>query len=162
MAQLQGAMPTNAEGENTMAKENVGKFYEKLAQDAALAEKLNALDKDFAEKNGTSADDAAMREKAVEAIIIPLAKEVGLPFTLEELKEYEQEQMKNMTLSEDELDQVAGGKRKWSKSGKGTTTAAGAYCAFLGVGFGKTERKGNTAYCFLLGGSNGPIGGGSE
>ena len=74
-----------------MAKENVAKFYEKLAEDAALAEKLNALDKDFAEKNGSSAEDAAMREKAVDAIIIPLAKEIGLPFTLEELKEYEQE-----------------------------------------------------------------------
>ena len=98
-----------------MAKENVGKFYEKLAQDAALAEKLNALDKDFAEKNEGSADDAAMREKAVEAVIIPLAEEVGLPFTLEELKEYEQEQMKNMTLSDGELDQVAGGavRLKW-------------------------------------------------
>ena len=145
-----------------MAKENVGKFYDKLAQDAALAEKLNALDKDFAEKNGTSVDDAAMREKAVDAIIIPLAKEIGLPFTLEELKEYEQEQMKNMTLSEDELDQVAGGRKKQQKSGKSDRTGAGAYCAFLGVGFGKTTRKGNTAYCFLLGGSDGPIGGGSE
>ena len=145
-----------------MAKENVGKFYDKLARDAALAEKLNAMDKDFAEKNGASADDAAMREKAVAAVVIPLAKEAGLPFTLEELKEYEQEQMKNMTLSEDELDQVAGGRKKQQKSGKSDRTGAGAYCAFLGVGFGKTERKGNTAYCFLLGGSDGPIGGGSE
>ena len=145
-----------------MAKENVGKFYEKLAQDAALAEKLNALDKDFAEKNGASSDDATMREKAVEAIIIPLAKEVGLPFTLEELKEYEQEQVKEMNLSEDELDQVAGGRKKLPASGKGGSKGGRAYCAFLGVGFGKTERKGNTAYCFLLGGSDGPIGGGSE
>ena len=146
-----------------MAKANAGKFYEKLAKDAALAEKLNEMDKDFAEKNGTSADDAAMREKAVEAIIIPLAKEVGLPFTLEELKEYEQEQLKEMNLSEDELDQVAGGRKKWPKDGDGGgRTGAGAYCAFLGVGFGKTTRKGNTAYCFLLGGSDGPIGGGSE
>ena len=146
-----------------MAKENVAKFYEKLAEEAALAEKLNALDKDFAEKNGASADDAAMREKAVEAVIVPLAKEVGLPFTLDELKEYEQEQLKEMNLSEDELDQVAGGKRHNAKFGTGgDRTGAGAYCAFLGVGFGKTKRKGNTAYCFLLGGSNGPIGGGSE
>ena len=144
-----------------MAKENVGKFYDKLAQDAALAEKLNALDKDFAEKNGASADDAAMREKAVDAIIIPLAKEVGLPFTIEELKEYEQEQMKNMTISDDELDQVAGG-RKSKFMGSSRKKDGGAYCAFLGVGFGKTERKGNTAYCFLLGCSDGPIGGGSE
>ena len=144
-----------------MAKENVGKFYEKLAQDAALAEKLNALDKDFAEKNGTSVDDAAMREKAVEAIIIPMAEEVGLPFTLEELKEYEQEQLKEMNLSEDELDQVAGGKRKYHGPAA-NNSKGGALCAFLGVGFGKTERKGTTAYCFLLGGSDGPIGGGSE
>lgn len=144
-----------------MAKENVGKFYEKLARDAALAEKLNALDKDFAEKNGPSTDDAAMREKAVEAIIIPLAKEVGLPFTLEELKEYEQEQLKEMNLSEDELDQVAGGKRKYHGPAA-NNSKGGALCAFLGVGFGKTERKGTTAYCFLLGGSDGPIGGTNE
>ena len=144
-----------------MAKANVGKFYEKLAQDAALAEKLNALDKDFAEKNGASADDAAMREKAVEAIIIPMAEEVGLPFTLEELKEYEQEQLKEMNLSEDELDQVAGGKRKYHGPAA-NNSKGGALCAFLGVGFGKTERKGTTAYCFLLGGSDGPIGGTNE
>ena len=144
-----------------MAKENVGKFYEKLAQDAALAEKLNALDKDFAEKNEGSADDIAFREKAVAAIVIPLAKEVGLPFTLEELKEYEQEQLKEMNLSEDELEQVAGGRRKYHGPAE-NNSKGGALCAFLGVGFGKTERKGNTAYCFILGGSDGPIGGGSE
>ena len=146
-----------------MAKENVGKFYDKLAQDAALAEKLNALDKKFADTNEGSADDIAFREKAVAAIVIPLAEEVGLPFTLEELKEYEQEQLKEMNLSEDELDQVAGGQRHHRKFGDGDgRSAGGAYCAFLGVGFGKTERKGNTAYCFLLGCSDGPIGGGSE
>ena len=144
-----------------MAKENVGKFYEKLAQDAALAEKLNALDKDFAEKNGASADDAAMREKAVDAIIIPLAKEVGLPFTLEELKEYEQDQMKNMTLSEDELDQVAGGHPgHHGPSGGGSDGSTGINaCAYLGVGFGKTKKNGKYAFCFILGGSNGPVAG---
>ena len=144
-----------------MAKENVGKFYEKLAQDAALAEKLNALDKKFADTNEGSADDIAFREKAVAAIVIPLAEEVGLPFTLEELKEYEQEQLKEMNLSEDELDQVAGGKRKYHGPAA-NNSKGGALCAFLGVGFGKTERKGTTAYCFLLGGSDGPIGGTNE
>ena len=143
-----------------MAKENVGKFYEKFAQDAALAEKLNALDKDFAEKNGTAADDAAMREKAVEAIVIPLAKEVGLPFTLEELKEYEQDQMKEMNLSEDELDQVAGGRSnplgRPSDDKPGYSSAA---CAIVGVGIGvvKDKKRKNTAACFLLGFSNGRV-----
>ena len=146
-----------------MAKENVAKFYEKLAQDAALAEKLNEMDKAFVEKNEAPADgaDLAFREKAAEAVIIPLAKEAGLPFTLEELKEYEQEQVKNKALSEDELEQVAGGKKRKRRRGR-SNTSGNAYCAFLGVGFGKTERKGNTAYCFLLGGSDGPIGGDSE
>ena len=137
-----------------MAKANVGKFYDKLAQDAALAEKLNALDKDFAEKNGTSVDDAAMREKAAEAIILPLAQEVGLPFTLDELKEYEQEQLKGLNLSEDELEQVAGGVPKNTNSRNGVNA-----CAYIGVGFGRTKKDGKTAFCLLLGGSNGPVAG---
>ena len=144
-----------------MAKENVGKFYDKLAQDAALAEKLNALDKKFADTNEGSADDIAFREKAVEAIVIPLAEEVGLPFTLEELKEYEQEQLKEMTLSEDELDQVAGGdwykyeNNKRNRKGKKGGTAAA--CAFIGVGVGKVKSGKKTAFCIFVGISNGPI-----
>ena len=137
-----------------MAKANVGKFYEKLAKDAALAEKLNEMDKDFAEKNGTSADDAAMREKAAEAIILPLAQEVGLPFTLDELKEYEQEQLKGLNLSEDELEQVAGGVPKNTNSRNGVNA-----CAYIGVGFGRTKKDGKIAFCILFGGSNGPVAG---
>ena len=137
-----------------MAKANVGKFYEKLAQDAALAEKLNEMDKNFAEKNGTSAEDAAMREKAAEAIILPLAQEVGLPFTLDELKEYEQEQLKGLNLSEDELEQVAGGVPKNTNSRNGVNA-----CAYIGVGFGRTKKDGKVAFCILFGGSNGPVAG---
>ena len=137
-----------------MAKANAGKFYEKLAKDAALAEKLNEMDKDFAEKNGTSADDAAMREKAAEAIILPLAQEVGLPFTLDELKEYEQEQLKGLNLSEDELEQVAGGVPKNTNSRNGVNA-----CAYIGVGFGRTKKDGKVAFCILFGGSNGPVAG---
>ena len=137
-----------------MAKANAAKFYEKLQNDAALAEKLNALDKDFAEKNGTSADDAAMREKAAEAIILPLAQEVGLPFTLDELKEYEQEQLKGLNLSEDELEQVAGGVPKNTNSRNGVNA-----CAYIGVGFGRTKKDGKIAFCILFGGSNGPVAG---
>ena len=137
-----------------MAKENVGKFYDKLQEDVALAEKLNALDKDFAEKNEGSADDIAMREKAAEAIILPLAQEVGLPFTLDELKEYEQEQLKGLNLSEDELEQVAGGVPKNTNSRNGVNA-----CAYIGVGFGRTKKDGKTAFCLLLGGSNGPVAG---
>ena len=137
-----------------MAKENVGKFYEKLAQDAALAEKLNALDKKFADTNEGSADDIAFREKAVAAIVIPLAEEVGLPFTLEELKEYEQEQMNNMTLSEDELDQVAGGA---AKIGPGDGPSMGGNGMLACVGFGIAKKNGKKGFCALIGGSTGPV-----
>ena len=140
-----------------MAKANVGKFYEKLAQDAALAEKLNEMDKKFVDTNEGSADDIAFREKAVAAIVIPLAEEVGLPFTLEELKEYEQEQLKGLNLSEDELEQVAGGVRGVPKN---TNSRNGVNaCAYIGVGFGRTKKDGKTAFCLLLGGSNGPVAG---
>ena len=141
-----------------MAKANAAKFYEKLAKDAALAAKLNEMDKNFAEKNGTSADDIAFREKAVAAIVIPLAEEVGLPFTLEELKEYEQDQMNNMTLSEDELDQVAGGKEPKGRGENGKPSYKAA-CAIVGVGIGvvKDKKRKNTAACFLLGFSNGRV-----
>ena len=137
-----------------MAKANAAKFYEKLQNDAALAEKLNEMDKNFAEKNGTSAEDAAMREKAAEAIILPLAQEVGLPFTLDELKEYEQEQLKGLNLSEDELEQVAGGVPKNTNSRNGVNA-----CAYIGVGFGRTKKDGKVAFCILFGGSNGPVAG---
>ncbi|ORU00078.1 hypothetical protein D081_1172 [Anaerovibrio sp. JC8] len=137
-----------------MAKENVAKFYDKLAQDTALAEKLNALDKAFAEENDASADDMAVREKAAEAIVLPLAKEVGLPFTLEELKEYEHDQLNEMSLSEDELEQVAGGVPKNTKSRNGVNA-----CAYIGVGFGRTKKDGKVAFCIIVGGSNGPVAG---
>ena len=137
-----------------MAKANAAKFYQKLQDDAALAEKLDEMGKNFAEKNGTSADDAAMREKAAEAIILPLAQEVGLPFTLDELKEYEQEQLKGLNLSEDELEQVAGGVPKNTNSRNGVNA-----CAYIGVGFGRTKKDGKVAFCILFGGSNGPVAG---
>ena len=95
-----------------------------------------------------------MREKAAEAIILPLAQEVGLPFTLDELKEYEQEQLKGLNLSEDELEQVAGGVPKNTNSRNGVNA-----CAYIGVGFGRTKKDGKTAFCLLLGGSNGPVAG---
>ena len=107
------------------------------------------------------ADGADIREKAAEAIVLPLAKEVGLPFTLEELKEYEQDRLKEMHLSEDELEQVAGGAKKniGGRKRKKRDRDGRNACAYIGVGFGKTEKNGKTAFCFIIGGSNGPVAG---
>ena len=60
-----------------------------------------------------------------------------------------------MNLSEDELDQVAGGRGSLPK-GKHSYHAA---CAIVGVGIGvvKDKKRKNTAACFLLGFSNGRV-----
>ena len=69
--------------------------------------------------------------------------------------------MQNMTLSEDELDQVAGGHPgRHGQNGGGLDGSNGINaCAYLGVGFGKTKKNGKYAFCFILGGSNGPVAG---
>ena len=149
-----------------MAKENVAKFYEKLAEDTALAEKINGLDKVFAEKHEAPAEDAdekvvlAFREEAVKAVLLPVAKEAGFDFTIDELKAYEQEQLAALKLSEDELEQVAGGKARLAESDVKLPSNGGRNaCAFVGVGIGLTKKKGKTAFCVIIGGSNGPVAG---
>lgn len=118
-----------------MAKENVVKFFETLANDPVLAEKLAAADKAYAETHKLLPEDAdetmqtAFRTEAGKAIVLPVAEEAGLPFTLEELQAYEEDQIRLMDqkLSLDELDQIAGGEAK----------GAGAMaCFLLGVGLG--------------------------
>ena len=130
-----------------MAKENAVKFFEILANDPALAEKLAAADKAYAETHKPLPEDAdetmqiAFRNEAAKAIILPVAEEAGLPFTLEELQAYEEDQIHWMDqkLSTDELDQVAGGEAK----------GAGAMaCFLLGIGLGgfAARRRHNINY----------------
>ena len=77
---------------------NVKKFYEALASDKALQEKVNALAAKY--------KDAKAEEKAVQADIIALAKTGGFDFGPEDLAAYlKQEQ----PLSDDEIENVAGG-----------------------------------------------------
>ncbi len=73
-----------------MSKENVKAFMDKLATDKDLQAKVND------------------RAKAVEAVIIPVAKEAGFDFTVEDLKAYEKG-IADGTISKEELDAVAGG-----------------------------------------------------
>ena len=93
-----------------MAKEKVAKFLEQLAADKALAEKLAAADKAYAEQHqGEQADEAA-EKAAVGAIVLPLAKEAGFDFTAEELFAYVQEELAG-EVSDDEMANAAGGRR---------------------------------------------------
>ncbi len=89
-----------------MAKENVKKFMDKLAEDKNLQKRIEKAQADYK-------GDLTDREKSIPATVLPIAKEIGLEFTVAELKEYESENGylgdgKN-ELFEDELGNVAGG-----------------------------------------------------
>ncbi|ORT99918.1 hypothetical protein D081_1499 [Anaerovibrio sp. JC8] len=65
-----------------------------------------------------------------------------------------------MNLSEDELAQVAGGRAPGGRKIKLDDTKNGSNaCAYIGVGIGLTQKKGKTAFCIIIGGSNGPVAG---
>lgn len=141
-----------------MAKDNVGKFYEKLTMDISIAEKLNALDKTFAEDNELPADDdekiiCAFLEKAAASIVLPIASEVGLPFTIEELKSFEIDQLTDMTISEDELDQVCGGTavQRWGTRHNNITNNNSG-CSVIGVSVNNLNANKQTVFCAIMGG----------
>ena len=63
---------------------NVREFISRLQSDKALREKLNAA----RDKYKSSRD---YLNRMADAVVLPLAREAGLPFTIEELWEYERE-----------------------------------------------------------------------
>ena len=63
-------------------RENVGKFFELYNSDPAVREKV--------EQNSLYYPGSyEIRGAYVSAVLLPVAEEVGLPFTLEELRAYE-------------------------------------------------------------------------
>ena len=86
-----------------MALENVKAFYKELEANQELQKKIAAADAAY---NGDTEDKKA----AVEAIILPIAKEVGFDFTAEELISFKPSaQNEDCEFTEDELEAVAGG-----------------------------------------------------
>ena len=85
-----------------MAKENVELFMKKVSADETLQRRMAEAEEKFAE---AAKDRAEFLEKAV----LPIAAEVGLPFTVQELAEVEEAQVPEGELDESELDNVAGG-----------------------------------------------------
>ena len=136
-----------------MAKENIAKFYEALARDKALAEKLAAADKAYAETHELPAADAdevaqlAFCREAAKEIILPIAAEAGFPFTVEEMEAFEKEQIATLQMSDDELDQVAGGgfKLSWGYGHH--------ICKDAGIGFGlnKVDGEDSVDFCATVG-----------
>lgn len=112
---------------------NVERFEELLRSDEALQEKMRSATEAY---EGDKADECAV----FEAVVVPLAAEVGLPFTFEEAKGVVAE---SEELDLDDLDEVAGGVSFClAVGGSGGTstdacdyTAAGANaCQYVGVG----------------------------
>ena len=85
-----------------MAIENVKAFYKKLEAKEELQKKIAAADAAY---NGDTGDKKA----AVEAIVLPIAKEAGFDFTAEEMLEAETAVNSEGEFTEDELEAVAGG-----------------------------------------------------
>lgn len=98
-----------------MAKENALAFYKAMNENEELRNKLNIAVEGYA-------GDAKDRERAVEAILVPLAKEAGYAVTLADLLEAEKEIVgPTAELPDGELESVAGGLR--SPSGYLAVTA---------------------------------------
>ena len=125
-----------------MAKENVKAFFEALSKDEAMQQALNAKELAF---TGMKED----REAVAEEIVIPVAKEAGYEFTLEELREFEEGLRPAGELDEDELEAVSGG------------VFCIAFCVSGGSGynFGLENNEGFAGFglCILIGLAGNPF-----
>ena len=99
-----------------MATENIKAFFEALSKDEALQQALKEKELAY---TGAKED----REAVMEAIVLPVAREAGYDFTLEELNELEKCMQAEGELAEEELESVAGG-MVWG------------VCFFIGLGAG--------------------------
>jgi pantothenate synthetase len=113
-----------------MAQENVKLFQEKLLESEELKAKLKAAGEAY---TGDKTDAA----KIAESVIIPLAKEAGLPFTVEELKAVETAMEQEGALSDKELAAVAGGRM--------------AICLIVGINDKNKTVNPTNSLCFGLG-----------
>ena len=100
--------------------QDVQKFTELLKSDEALQEKMKAAAENY---EGEQTVDAIFN-----SLIVPAAEESGLHFTVDDFREYvNQEVEKVRELNQDEMDQIAGG------GGLGLGATA---CFVIGIGYG--------------------------
>jgi len=131
--------------------EGFRKFEELLKNDTAFQEKLKSAVESY---KGEQTEEAVF-----EGVLVPVAKEYGIAASFEEFKEYTDHLTNaDRELSEDEVNQVAGGGKGGGfgltacavigiGAGAGAGSESGGACAVIGAGYGKTE-------CTLVGDSN--------
>ena len=122
-----------------MSVESVKKLYEAVSQDESLKQKFVELSQKY-KGEALDADKVAV---VVEQEVLPLAKQVGYSFSIDDLKTYGEEMQQaniNRELSDSELEAVVGGN-------------SGVNCFAIGVGSG-----GGTGFCFVIGYGSGSDG----
>lgn len=121
--------------------EELKKFEELLKTDSVFQEKLKTAMESY---TGEQTEQAVFG-----GVLVPLAKEYGISATFEEFKEYVADiSTEDRELSEDEVNQVAGGTK-----GIGIGTTA---CLGIGVGLGGNYGS-STSVCAIVG-----MGGGAD
>lgn len=109
--------------EGTMALDNLIKFEELLRTDDALQGKIKAAVLSFR-------GDPRDRRAVYDAIFVPLAAEVGLPHTYDDVLEFLSRQSRK--LEDEELAKVAGGLPGISDAILSSGMSGSALTAFLG------------------------------
>ena len=118
-----------------MSVENVGKFYEAVSQDKAMQQKFI----DLSRKYKSDTVDEARVDSIVEQDVVPLAKQMGYEFTLDDLRAYGEQARQlhqGAELSEEEMKAVAGGV---------------FVCVFIGAGDKTDFSRSPLAFCVLVG-----------
>ena len=126
-----------------MSKENVRQFYNHLASDIALQERFKEMNARLVEGfNGKRPDDKQMDE-LFRNELLPVAKEAGFEFSLEDLKEYAAEAKETGELADLELAAVVGGTKGTACvcviGGHGSSGGQEMVCVVVGSGAGKVE-----------------------
>lgn len=133
-----------------MSQENVKGYFDALGKNKELLEKISALNKKY---EGAELSPAQL-DLALERELLPLAKEFGFEFTLEEYKAYAKEMNAPKTgkLEDDELDAVSGGTGGCGciAAGGGAdpdNSGAGCACILSGVGININDMSGEYPPC---------------
>lgn len=122
------------------------KFLELVRQDETIRKKLEEAGKNY---TGDQTE-----EKVFESIIAPIARDAGMTFTLDDMKQSVRE------LSPDEMEQVGGGAGKKTSIGRRNDNGpapngsgfGGGFCQVIGVGaLGAITDQGGVV-CLIVGG----------
>ena len=112
-----------------LSTENVRKFYEVVSQDEAMKQKFVEL----SQKHQGQPMDEAKAKLITEEEVLPMAKQMGYSFTMDDLNAYGEEMQQanmNRELSDSELKAVSGGYAICFVIGFGES----AYCHIIGTG----------------------------